>query len=694
MSAVTMGRRAETAGPPELSASRRNVAFAVIASGMLLAALDGTIVATALPTIVGELGGAEHLSWVVTAYMLTQTIATALGGKLGDLFGRKAVFITAVVIFVAGSALAGASTSMTWLIASRAIQGLGGGGLTVTATAMIADIIPIRERGKYQGAMGAVFGVATVVGPFLGGLFTDHLSWRWVFYVNVPIAAVVLVAAVRVLPTVKAQTRPVIDYLGIAAISAASTMLILATTWGGTQYDWGSPTILGLFAGGAVALLLFVLIEARAVSPLIPLRLFRGNVFALSCILSFVVGFALMGTMTYLPTYLQYCLGVSATESGIRTFPMVVGLLVASVFAGSMVGRTGKYKVFPIVGGTVMAVGSFLLSRLDETSTVWQTSLAMVVLGVGIGLAMQILVLIVQNTVDYADLGVATSAVSFFRTMGSTFGAAVMGSVYTSALSEHLPPALATAGVPASAVATPAALDALSATQQSVIRHAFAESFQTVFLTAVPLALVAMVLACFLRQVPLRGLVSKDAGDVGRGFGMPDSRTSAGQLEAQLVNVVRQRQDNGILRRVLRLDDTPEPAIARVWAVAEVAVHRLRHDTDVTPAVIAREHRLPVAVLRPALASALERDLIAGTDEGLTLTPAGQTAFLRLAATVRTGLVAEIEDEYDRSLSAPEREEVGRIAWDVVVHGQVLGQYVGRHRHGDGYAIAAIPGQP
>ena len=691
MSAVTLDRPARGVGPPELSVRRRNVAFAVVASGMLLAALDGTIVATALPTIVGELGGADHLSWVVTAYMLTQTVATALGGKLGDLFGRKTVFIVAIIIFVGGSALAGASTSMAWLIASRAVQGLGGGGLTVTATAMIADIVPIRERGKYQGAMGAVFGVATVLGPFLGGFITDHLSWRWVFYVNVPIAAVVLVAAVRVLPTVKAQARPVIDYLGIAAISAASTMLILATTWGGTQYAWGSLTILGLFVGGAVALVAFVFIESRAASPLIPLRLFRGNVFTLSCILSFVVGFALMGTMTYLPTYLQFCLGVSATESGIRTFPMVLGLLVASVFAGSVVGRTGRYKLFPIIGGGVMAVGSWMLSRLDEHSTVLGTSVAMVVLGVGIGLAMQILVLIVQNTVDYADLGVATSAVSFFRTMGSTFGAAVMGSVYTSALTEHLPPALATAGVPATATATPSALDQLSETQQDVIRHAFALSFQTVFLTAVPLALLAMVLACFLRQQPLRGLVSPDAGDVGRGFGMPDSRTSAGQLEAQLVAVVRQRRDDGIFRRVFRLDDTPESTIARIWAVAEVAVHRLRHNTDVTPPDIARQHRLPVAVIRPALTSALDRGLIAGSDDGLSLTPAGQTAFLRLAATVRTGLVNEIEDQYDRDLTPAEREEVGRIAWDVVVHGQLLGTYTGRHRHSDQFAVTGSP---
>ena len=420
--------------PQLLGSTARNVAFGLILGGMLLAALDSTIVATALPTIVGDLGGAEHMSWVVTAYLLTQTIATILGGKFGDLFGRKSIFIGSIVLFTVASMLAGLSQSMTWLIGSRALQGIGGGGLTVTATAMIADIIPLRDRGKYQGAIGAVFGGTTVLGPLLGGFFTDHWSWQWVFYVNVPIALVIIPLAVRLLPKVPTSGRPVFDTLGIVFISLGSAALILATSWGGIQYGWGSPTIIGLVVGGIVSLGCFVVAEQRAAEPILPLRLFRRNVFSVSAVLSFIVGFALLGCMTFLPTYLQYCQGVSATVSGLRTLPMVLGLIVASVSAGNVVSHTGRYRIFPIVGSVVMAVGMWGLSRLDQFSTTLETSGAMLVLGVGIGLSMQVLTIIVQNTVEYRDLGVATSGVTFFRTMGSSFGAAVFGTLYANQL--------------------------------------------------------------------------------------------------------------------------------------------------------------------------------------------------------------------------------------------------------------------
>lgn len=665
---------------PDLGAAKRNVAFAVVAGGMLLAALDGTIVATALPTIVGDLGGANHLSWVITAYMLTQTVATVLGGKLGDLFGRKRMFILSIVIFVGASALAGASQSMTWLIASRAVQGIGGGGLSVTATAIIADIIPLKQRGKYQGALGAVFGVATVIGPFLGGLFTDHLSWRWVFYVNVPIAVVILAAAATALPSVPTRGRPVVDYLGITFITAASTLMILGTTWGGTEYAWGSATIVGLFAGSVVCLGLFVLAERRASEPVLPLRLFRGNVFTLSCILSFVVGFALMGTMTYLPTYLQYCLGISATASGVRTFPMVVGLLVASVAAGNVVSTTGRYKPFPIAGGAVMAVGAYLLSRLDEQSTAWDTSLAMLVLGVGIGLAMQVLILVVQNTVDYQDLGVATSAVSFFRTMGSTFGAAVLGTVYANSLGESLPGALASAQVTPDAISTPEGLDALGASAQALIRQAYAEAFQHVFASAIPLALLAMVLALFLRQVPLRGLVAPAAADVGHGFGMPDARSSDEQLEDQVVRVVRSPRARAIYTRIV--SGAADDDVVRYWAVAEVGVGQHRTGSPVGEQEIARRHLVPVPVIRPAVESAVTAGLLAGDAGALRLTEAGEAAFRRLLDLIHDGLVAEIEDEYGRPLTADERARLGRVAWRLTVQERPLESYEGRHRLG------------
>ncbi|MEO7069518.1 MAG: MDR family MFS transporter, partial [Nostocoides sp.] len=488
---------------PDLAPAQRNAAFGLIAGGMLLAALDSTIVATALPTIVGDLGGATHMAWVVTAYLLTQTIATILGGKFGDLYGRKTIFIVSIVIFVVASGLAGLAGSMTWLIAMRAVQGIGGGGLTVTATAMIADIIPLRERGKYQGALGAVFGVTTVLGPLLGGLFTDHLSWRWVFYVNVPIAAVILVLAFRILPSVASTVRPVLDVLGIVFVSLGASALILATSWGGTQYAWSSATIIGLFVVAGVGLAAFVAAEHRASEPILPLRLFRRNVFSVSTVLSFIVGFALLGSMTFLPTYLQYCQGVSATSSGVRTLPMVVGLMVASVSAGTFVSRTGRYKLFPLTGGLVMAIGMYLLSRLDEHSTVWSTSLAMLVLGVGIGLAMQVLTIIVQNTVDYRDLGVATSGVTFFRAMGSSFGAAIFGTIYANQLGPKLASAIAGQRIDPSAVSTPEHVKALPAVQQAVVVHAYAMSLQTVFRYAVPVAVAAFLVALLLKQKPM-----------------------------------------------------------------------------------------------------------------------------------------------------------------------------------------------
>lgn len=336
----------QAAAPPVLDRRRRNIVFVTVTLGVLLAALDQTIVGTALPTIVAELGGASHMSWVVTSYLLAETVATVLVGKFGDLFGRKVVFQISAVVFITGSFLCGLATDMLLLITWRAVQGVGAGGLMVTAMALIADVIPLRERGKYQGAMGAVFGVSTVVGPLLGGLFTDHLTWRWAFYVNVPIAIVVVIAAARTIPAVRAAHKPKIDYLGIALVAVGASALILATAWGGNEYAWGSPVIIGLFAGGLVALAFFCLVETRAREPMLPMRLFRNPVFSVCAVLSFIVGFAMLGALTFLPTYLQYVDGDSATFSGVRTLPMVVALLAASVLSGTVVGRTGRYRIF------------------------------------------------------------------------------------------------------------------------------------------------------------------------------------------------------------------------------------------------------------------------------------------------------------------------------------------------------------
>src|SRR5690242_17233038 len=478
-----------------ISPQRRNVIFVAVLLGMLLAALDQTIVATALPTVVADLGGAGHQSWVVTSYLLASTIVTAVVGKLGDTFGRKRVFQVAILVFLAGSVLCGLAGSMTMLVASRALQGFGGGAITVTAVAVIGEVIPLRERGRYQGALGAVFGVTTVVGPLLGGFFTDQLSWRWAFWINVPVAVVVIAVAVVAIPNLGRTARPIIDYAGIVFVGLGATGLTLATSWGGSTYPWGSPTIIALFIGSVVALAVFVFVEMRAKEPILPIRLFADPVFSVCCVLSFVVGFAMLGALTFLPTFMQFVDGVSATVSGMHTLPMVAGLLATSMTSGIIAGRTGRYKVFPVAGTAVMAVGFVLLSRMGpDTSTVLQ-SLYLLVLGAGIGMCMQVLILIVQNTVDFADLGVATSGVTFFRTIGSSFGAAIFGSLFANFLESRVGTALAQSGAPPAAAQSPEALHTLPHEAAAPIVAAYADALDQVFLYAAPVAVVGFVLA-------------------------------------------------------------------------------------------------------------------------------------------------------------------------------------------------------
>ncbi|WP_084531044.1 MDR family MFS transporter [Nocardia miyunensis] len=628
---------------PTLSPARMNVVFVTIMLGMLLAALDQTIVSTALPTIVTDLGGSGHMSWVVTAYMLTEAVATVLAGKFGDLFGRKVVFQTGAIVFVAASAVAGVAQNMTMLIAARAVQGIGGGALMVTAMALIADVIPLKQRGKYQGAMGAVFGVTTVLGPTLGGLFTDHASWRWCFYVNIPIAIIMVVMAARTIPAVRAAIKPVIDYLGIALVALGVCALVLALEWGGSEYAWTSPVIIGLFVAAVLLLIGFVVAELRAAQPMLPMFLFRNSVFTVCSVLSFIVGFAMLGAMTYLPTYLQYVDGVSATVSGLRTLPMVLGLLVMSVISGNVVSRTGKYKYFPIAGTAVMAIGLAAMSTMDRSTGIWLESLYMLILGAGLGLAMQVLTIVVQNTVPYAQLGTATSGVTFFRTIGSTFGTAIFGTLYSNKLTPALTDALSRLpGVSAESAKSTTALHKLPEAQQIPIIDAYSSAIDFVFRWVVPVALAGFVVAWLLKQVPLRDSSRAGAADLGEGFSVPDSADNVAQLERAIAGVMRKQRERGGPPGPGLLT-TSELPVELAWALGEVHLRtRIRGSATVTD--IAHAHWMPPQVLEPLYRRAIDDGYVVAVDDRLQLTELGNTEVIRFQQVWRQWLDEQLED--------------------------------------------------
>jgi EmrB/QacA subfamily drug resistance transporter len=504
-------------GPAGLSPRQVRLVFVGLMLGMLLAALDQTIVATALPTIVGDLGGLNHLSWVVTSYLLASTVSTPLWGKLGDLYGRKGFFQAAIVIFLIGSALSGLSQNLNELIMFRALQGLGAGGLIVGAQAIIGDIVPPRDRGRYTGLIGAVFAVSSVAGPLLGGFFTDGPGWRWVFYINLPIGAIALVVVAAVLHArTTSRVEHKIDYLGASVMSGAVVALILLLTWGGTTYAWGSATIVGL---GIVALILFAIfiaVERRASEPIVPLTLFKNRVFRVAFSTGAIIGFSMFGALTFLPLFLQVVHGASATSSGLQLVPIMAFVLVMAIYSGRRISATGTYRRFPIVGTGLVAIALFLLSHLTVTTPFWQTAIYMAILGAGLGLTMQVLLIAAQNSVSYSDLGVATSLATFSRSIGGSIGVAVFGTVFNNRLAANLPkhvPAAALAKLHgASVTANPAAVKLLPAPVRDGLRIAFSDSLHVVYLAAVPFAVLAFLLSLLLREVPLRTSMGPVAG--------------------------------------------------------------------------------------------------------------------------------------------------------------------------------------